>query len=117
MIRTPTLRIDQRAMHFRLGEVHMAVNASAANARGNYVASSQPGCHIAHHDAEWIIEATDFDLEDYGLEPGEEEGVPDMIVDPDTRSLRCPKRSKDACAMLGVRNVLSCVIRQCQRVL
>ncbi|CAN0115950.1 unnamed protein product [Ectocarpus sp. 8 AP-2014] len=65
----------------------MAVDASTANVRGNYVASSQPGCHIAHHDAEWIIEATDFDLEDYGLEPGEEEGVPDMIVDPDTRSL------------------------------
>lgn len=80
----------------------MAVDASTANVRGNYVASSQPGCHIAHHDAEWIIEATDFDLEDYGLEPGEEEGVPDMIVDPDTRSLRCPKRGKFQCWGLGV---------------
>lgn len=66
----------------------MSVDASAPIAHGNYVASSQPGCHIAHHTADWIIEASAFEAEDYGLEPGEEEGVPDIIVDPETRSLR-----------------------------
>lgn len=66
----------------------MAVDASPTTVRGNYVASSQPGCHIAHYSAEWIIEASAFEAEDYGLQPGEEEGVPDIIVDPETRSLR-----------------------------
>lgn len=60
---------------------------------GNYVASSQPGCHIAHYSAEWIIEASAFDAEDYGLQPGEEGSVPDIIVDPETRSLRSVRRT------------------------
>lgn len=55
---------------------------------GNYVANSQPGCYIAHHDADWIIEASDFDLEDYGLEPDDEDSVSDMLLDPVTKSLR-----------------------------
>lgn len=55
---------------------------------GNYIAASQPGCHVAHNDAPWIIETSDFDPEDYGLEPGEEDSVPDIIVDPETKSLR-----------------------------
>lgn len=67
----------------------MAVDAPPAIVPGNYVSSSQPGCHIAHHDAEWVIEAGEFDLEDYGLEPGDEKDVPEMIIDPETRSLRC----------------------------
>lgn len=57
---------------------------------GNYVPASQSGCHIAHHNAPWIIESSDFDLEDYGLDPGQEDSVPEMIVDPETKSLRCP---------------------------
>ncbi|CAM9163485.1 unnamed protein product [Hapterophycus canaliculatus] len=65
----------------------MAVDAPPAVVPGNYVSTSQPGCHIAHHDAEWVIEAGDFDLEDYGLEPGDEKDVPEIIIDPDTRSL------------------------------
>ena len=76
---------------FQGGEKHiMAVDASSATTahHGNYVASSQPGCHIAHYTAEWVIETSKFDPEDYGLEPGEQEGVPDIIVDPETRSLR-----------------------------
>lgn len=60
---------------------------------GNYVASSQPGCHIAHYSAEWIIEASAFDAEDYGLQPGEEGSVPDIIVDPETRSLRSVRQA------------------------
>lgn len=66
----------------------MPADAAATIVHGNYVASSQPGCHIAHHDAEWIIEASPFEAEDYGLEPGEEERMPDIVVDPETRSLR-----------------------------
>lgn len=66
----------------------MPADASASVVHGNYVASSQPGCHIAHYDAEWIIEASPFEAEDYGLEPGEEAGMPDIVVDPETRSLR-----------------------------
>lgn len=67
----------------------MPLDAPPAIVPGNYVPSSQRGCHIAHHDAEWIIEAGDFDLEDYGLEPGDEKDVPEIIIDPETRSLRC----------------------------
>lgn len=63
-------------------------------ARGNYVTSSQPGCHVAHYSAEWIIEASGFDPEDYGLQPGEEESVPDIIVDPETRSLRSVRHAR-----------------------
>lgn len=62
--------------------------ATAATFDGNYVPSSQPGCHVVHYDAPWIIEASDFDPEDYGLEPGQENLVPDMIIDPETKSLR-----------------------------
>lgn len=64
-------------------------SASPATVEGNYVPASQSGCHVAHHTAPWIIEASDFDPEDYGLEPSEEDSVPDMIVDPETKSLRC----------------------------
>lgn len=67
----------------------MVISASPETVEGNYVAASQPGCHIAHYDAEWIIEASDFDPEDFGLEPSEENAIPDMIVDPETKSLRC----------------------------
>lgn len=66
----------------------MALDPSATIAHGNYVASSQPGCHIAHYSADWIIETSAFESEDYGLESGEEDGVPDIIIDPETRSLR-----------------------------
>lgn len=66
----------------------MAIEASPVVVNGNYVAASQPGCHIAHHDADWIIGASEFDPEDFGLSPEEEELVPDMIIDPETRSLR-----------------------------
>ncbi|CAM9665567.1 unnamed protein product [Scytosiphon promiscuus] len=65
----------------------MVVDAPPAIIPGNYVSSSQPGCHIAHYDAEWVIEAGDFDLEDYGLEPEDEKDVPEIIIDPETRSL------------------------------
>lgn len=54
----------------------------------NYIPASQPGCHVAYHDAPWIIETSDFDPEDYGVALGEEDSVPDMIVDPETKSLR-----------------------------
>lgn len=60
---------------------------------GNYVPASQSGCHVAHHTAPWIIEASDFDPEDYGLECSEEDCVPDMIVDPETKSLRCARNA------------------------
>lgn len=66
----------------------MAIERSPVIVHGNYVAASQPGCHIAHHDADWIIEASEFDPEDFGLSAEEEELVPDMIIDPETRSLR-----------------------------
>lgn len=68
-------------------------HATPVTFEGNYVPASQPGCHVAHHDAPWIIEASDFDPEDYGLAPGEEDSVPDMIVDPETKSLRCTECS------------------------
>lgn len=67
---------------------NMAADALATTAHGNYVAASQPGCHIAHYTADWVIETSAFEAEDYGLEPGEEDGVPDIVVDPETRSLR-----------------------------
>lgn len=67
---------------------NMAADALATTAHGNYVAASQPGCHIAHCTADWVIETSAFEAEDYGLEPGEEDGVPDIVVDPETRSLR-----------------------------
>lgn len=67
----------------------MAVDASPAIVDGNYVAASQPGCHIAHHNADWIIEASTFDTDDYGLENNEEDSVPDLMIDPETKSLRC----------------------------
>ena len=67
----------------------MAIEGPPIVVHDNYVATSQPGCHIAHHDADWIIEASDFDPEDFGIAPEEEEQVPDMIIDPETRSLRC----------------------------
>lgn len=66
----------------------MAIEGSPVIVHGNYVAASQPGCHIAHHDADWIIEASEFDPEDFGLCAEEEDLVPDMIIDPETRSLR-----------------------------
>lgn len=75
----------------------MAVDASATNYHGNYVASSQPGCHIAHYTADWVIETSAFEAEDYGLEPGEEESVPDIIVDPETRSLRYDHEISEHC--------------------
>lgn len=57
--------------------------------KGNFVSESQPGCHIAHYEADWIIEASDFDPEDFGIDACDEELVPDIIVDPETKSLRC----------------------------
>ncbi|CAM9221204.1 unnamed protein product, partial [Laminaria digitata] len=73
----------------------MAIEASPVFVNGNYVAASQPGCHIAHHDADWIIGASEFDPEDFGLSPEEEELVPDMIIDPDTRSLSVVNKAYD----------------------
>ena len=67
----------------------MALEGSPVIVPGNYVAASQPGCHIAHHDADWIIETSEFDPGDFGLAAEDEELVPDIIIDPETRSLRC----------------------------
>lgn len=67
---------------------YMAMDALPAIVDGNYIASSQPGCHIAHYDADWVIEASDFDLDDYGLEAGQEDSIPDMVIDPESKSLR-----------------------------
>ncbi|CAM9668353.1 unnamed protein product [Discosporangium mesarthrocarpum] len=51
-----------------------------------YVSSSQPGCHVAHHQAPWILDSYPFDPEEYGLEEGSTD-VPDIIIDPDSRML------------------------------
>lgn len=55
---------------------------------GNYVAKSQPGCYVAHNSAPWTIETSPFDVEDFGLESGDEDSIPEIIVDPDSKSLR-----------------------------
>lgn len=86
----------------------MAVHASAATSHGNYVASSQPGCHIAHYTADWIIETSAFEAEDYGLESGEEEGMPDIVVDPETRSLRYDRMFMSTLHALAVASLRRC---------
>ena len=39
---------------------------------GNFVGSSEPGCHVVHGDADWIVGLAPYDLDSFGLEDGEE---------------------------------------------
>lgn len=86
----------------------MSVDAliTPAAVHGNYVASSQRGCHIAHYSAEWVIEASAFDAEDYGLQPGEEESVPDIVIDPETRSIRSVRHTRKIPCLVMIGAVL-----------
>ena len=37
---------------------------AAVHAENNYVPASQPGCLVAHHNADWIIGSRPFDFEE-----------------------------------------------------
>jgi hypothetical protein len=51
---------------------------------GNFVAEAGPGVHIVNVQSRWIIDAGEFDPEDYGLPPGCTD-VPDISIDPETK--------------------------------
>ena len=53
----------------------------AAPAGPNYLPESEPGCHVARFEAEWLVGCEPFSEEDFGLEPGAE--VPDISVEPE----------------------------------
>ena len=65
---------------------------------GNFMPKAAPGCYIVHDDnlaaSPWTIGIDDFFLEDFGLEPGEEDAIPDISVDPETGLLSCVNKMR-----------------------
>ena len=57
-------------------------HAAAPPAAGpNYLPESEPGCHVARFEADWLVGVEPFDEADFGLPPGAE--LPDISVDPE----------------------------------
>ena len=58
----------------------------------NFVAAAQPGCHVAFHDADWIVGVDDYEPEDLGLGPDED--PPDLSLDPEEALLSVVNTSR-----------------------
>jgi len=60
----------------------------------NYVVASEPGCHVAFGNADWIADVTDLNAEDFGIEENEiEKALPDISIDPDSGLLSVINKS------------------------
>jgi hypothetical protein len=59
---------------------------------GNFCATSEPGCHVAFHDAEWLIDKQPFSATEFGLRPGDK--CPDMSIDPESGLFSCINATK-----------------------
>lgn len=51
----------------------------------NYLPESEPGCHVARFDADWLVGVEPFDEVDFGLPPGAE--LPDISIEPEEHLL------------------------------
>ena len=66
--------------------------AASVVEESNFVAAAQPGCHVAFHDADWIVGVDDFEPEDLGLRPDED--PPDLSLDPEEALLSVVNTSR-----------------------
>jgi murein DD-endopeptidase MepM/ murein hydrolase activator NlpD len=82
-------------------------HAAAPPAAGpNYLPESEPGCHVARFEADWLVGVEPFDEADFGLPPGAE--LPDISVDPEERLLSVinPSRSHARSVTLSLPHTL-----------
>ena len=72
----------------------------------NYLPESEPGCHIARFDADWIVGVEPFDEVDFGLPPGAE--LPDISIDPEEKLLSVinPSRTHARSVTISLSHVL-----------
>ena len=60
----------------------------------NYVIASEPGCHVAFRNADWIADVTALKAEDFGIEEKDiEKMLPDISIDPETGLLSVINKS------------------------
>lgn len=61
----------------------------------NYVVASEPGCHVAFRNADWIADVTALKEEDFYIEEHEdiEKVLPDISIDPETGLLSVLNKS------------------------
>ena len=72
----------------------------------NYLPESEPGCHVARFDADWIVGVEPFDEADFGLPPGAE--LPDISIDPEEQLLSVinPSRTHARSVTISLSHVL-----------
>ena len=66
--------------------------AASVVEESNFVGAAQPGCHVAYHDADWIVGVDDYEPEDLGLGPDED--PPDLSLDPEEALLSVVNTSR-----------------------